>query len=133
MLFLQSLMPLRRFALLCTTLQYFAPNLRGHACPGLARCPTSVGRAGAAAFEDVFLAGAGGLDHLINGAVALGEEFVSETKGQIIDDLGFVEGVESLVIPAWGEQVVGRMGSMFLLSRILPILPIMLHSGAGYR
>ena len=87
-----------------------------------------------AALQDVLFAGAGRLDHLVNGAVAFGEELVREAEGDVIDNLGFLEGEESLVIAARWKQAVrqmggmGIMGKMFPITRILRIIPILSHS-----
>src|SRR4029077_13642152 len=87
-----------------------------------------------AAFKDVLFPGACGLDHLIHSAVALGEELVREAEGNIIDDLGFLEGEERLVIAARRKQPLWRMGVMGIMrwmspiTRILRILPIHSHN-----
>lgn len=62
---------------------------------------------GLAALEEVLFAGAGGLDHLVYGAVALEEELVGEAEGDVEDDLGLVEGVKGLVIAARGNDAFG--------------------------
>jgi hypothetical protein len=91
------------------------------------------GERGFAAFQDVFLAGARGLDHLVNGAVAFGEIFVGKAEGEVVDHLGFLEGVEPLAIAARRKQAVGQMGRMAIMGRILPtiliirIIPIFSH------
>jgi len=48
------------------------------------------GERGFAAFEDVLLPGARGLDHLVHGAVALAKMLVREAKGEVVDGLGFL-------------------------------------------
>ena len=50
------------------------------------------GAAGAAAFEEILLAGPRGLKHLIGGPVAVLEELLGKTKGDVVDDFGFLEG-----------------------------------------
>lgn len=46
------------------------------------------------AFDDVLLAGPRRLNHLVDGAVALPEESLAEVIGEIVDNLGLLEGVE---------------------------------------
>jgi len=91
------------------------------------------GESGLAAFEDVFLAGTSGLDHLVNRAVAFGEKLVSEAEGDIENDLRLVEGVEGLVVATRRKKAVRRMGGMgrtggmgrmTARARIPPLLPI---------
>ena len=61
---------------------------------------------------------------------------MGKTEGDVIDNLGFLEGEQSLVIAARREQAVwwlgrmGRMGDIFPLSRIIRIIPIFSHSRA---
>jgi hypothetical protein len=50
-----------------------------------------------AALDDVLLAGAGGLDHLVDRAVALLEEPGAEPDGGVVDDLRFLVGEKALV------------------------------------
>jgi hypothetical protein len=52
------------------------------------------------------------LDHLIHGAVGFREVLVREAEGEVVDDLGFLEGEQSLVISARWEQPLGGMGRM---------------------
>lgn len=59
---------------------------------------------GLAAFDDVLLARAGGLDHLVVGAVALGEEAVAEMDRGVIDNLGFLVGEEVFVAAVRGNE-----------------------------
>src|SRR5207249_3037081 len=70
-----------------------------------------------AALEDVLFAGAGGLDHLVDSAVALGEEFVRKAEGEVVDNLGFFEGEESLVVASAREEAVGGVGGMGRMRR----------------
>jgi hypothetical protein len=67
--------------------------------------------AGAAAFEDVLFAGAGGLDHLVGGAAALVHEMGAKAGGGIEDDAGFAEGEQVLVAAMRREEAFrGRTG-----------------------
>lgn len=47
---------------------------------------------GHAAFDDVLLAGTGGLDHLVAGAVVRVEEAIAEAHGGVVDDFGLLVG-----------------------------------------
>ena len=58
------------------------------------------GEPGLAAFQNVLLARTRGLDHLVNGAIALGEILVGEAEGDVVDDLGLLEGQEGPVVAA---------------------------------
>ncbi len=88
------------------------------------------GERGFAGFEDVFLAGAGGLDHLVDGAVASAEVFVGEAEGDVVDDFGFLEGEERGVIAAWEEDLVAGGHGMGLIGPIGLMGPII--GGAVY-
>lgn len=61
-----------------------------------------------AAFGDVLLPRAGGLDHLVDGAVTALEEFFAEAEGEVVDDFGFLVGEEFLVISTGGKEA-GRI------------------------
>ena len=65
------------------------------------------GERGFAAFQKILFAGARGLDHLVHGAVAPWEMLARKAEGDVIDHLGFVEGVERLVIAARGDDGMG--------------------------
>jgi hypothetical protein len=52
-------------------------------------CASLGTRAGLASFEDVLLARAGRLDHLVNRAISPGQELVGEAEGNVVDDFGF--------------------------------------------
>ncbi|RYZ78797.1 MAG: hypothetical protein EOP06_28405 [Proteobacteria bacterium] len=57
---------------------------------------------GFAASCGVLLVGAGGLDHLVDGAVAP----VGEAEGEVVDYLGFLVGKKVLVVSAGKEKAV---------------------------
>lgn len=74
------------------------------------------GQRGFAAFGDVLFAGARGLHHLVDGAVASPEELLTKPEGEIIDDLGFSVGEQLAVVTALGEEsfeAVGHLGGEF--------------------
>ena len=57
------------------------------------------------AFDDVLLAGSGGLDHLVVGAVEFLQERAAEAEGEVVDDFGFFVGEESFVVAVFWEEV----------------------------
>lgn len=61
-----------------------------------------------AAFEDVLFAGAGRLDHLINGAIPSFEVTLGEAEGEVVDDEGLSIGEEFPVVAFVGEEMVVR-------------------------
>lgn len=79
------------------------------------------GDGGFAAFTDVLFPGAGGLHHLVDGALAFLEEAVAEAEGEVEDGLGFAEGEEFPVVAALGKETgwvvfwgrLGHGGSFF--------------------
>src|SRR5690606_3039036 len=91
------------------------------------------GRAGnLAAFSDVLIAAAGGLDHLVVGARAFVYEPVAEAHRGIVDDLRFPVGEEVLVTAVRrneaGRGLRGRMRRIVggdLLRRVGLIRPIL--------
>jgi hypothetical protein len=48
---------------------------------------------------DVLLAGTGGLDHLVDGAVAPGKEALAEAEGDVVDGLGLLVGEKVAKLP----------------------------------
>lgn len=52
-----------------------------------------------AAFEDVLFAGASGLDHLIDGAIASFEVTLGEAEGEVVDHHCLLVGEELSVVP----------------------------------
>ena len=65
------------------------------------------GHRGFAGFGDVLLSRAGGLDHLVDGAVAALEEALTEPVGEAVDDLGFPVGKQIPVVAARREESFG--------------------------
>ena len=58
--------------------------------------------------SDVLLPQSRGLNHLVNGAVALGEELVGEAEGDIVNNLGLLKRQQRLVVASRRKQAVGR-------------------------
>ena len=85
------------------------------------------GERGLAAFQKILFAGARGLDHLVHRAVAPGEIFVRKAEDEVIDHLGFVEGVERLVIAARGDDGMGIRRQRLPATHMLRIIPIVFH------
>jgi len=59
---------------------------------------------------------------------------VGEAKGEVVNDLGFLEGEEGPVVSALGEQllmgrlgIMGSMGIIFPIFRTLRMIPISAH------
>jgi hypothetical protein len=57
-------------------------------------------------FHDVLLAGAGGLDHLIDSAVSFIEQIGAELDSGVIDDFSLLERKEILVATVWWDDTV---------------------------
>ena len=51
------------------------------------------------------------MDHLVHRAVALGEEFVAEAEGDVINDLRFLEGEQFGVVAVGREKTLFSHGS----------------------
>ena len=88
------------------------------------------GERGLAAFQEILFTGTGGLNHLVHSAVAPGEMLVRKAEGQVIDHLGFVEGMEGLIIATRGDDgmgIRGEMGCFFSTTHMLRIIPIVFH------
>ena len=67
--------------------------------------------AGRATFGDVLDAAAGGLDHLVMGAAAWVDVAVAEADGDVVDELGELEGFEVSVATVWWEEgIIGHEG-----------------------
>jgi hypothetical protein len=62
---------------------------------------------------------------------------VGEAEGDVIDDLGFLEGEKGLVVTARREEALGFRGGMRMMRIMIPILPILpisqilVHRSAG--
>ena len=63
------------------------------------------GLGGFAAFRDILLPGAGGLYHLVDGAVSSTEKTLAETIGKIVDDFRFSIGKQLGVVAGLGQEV----------------------------
>lgn len=62
---------------------------------------------GLAAFEDVLFAGPGGLDHLVDSAIAFVEETLAKADGAVIDNSSFLESKQLLIAAVgWYETLV---------------------------
>jgi hypothetical protein len=80
------------------------------------------------------------LDHLVDGAVALGEVLMGKAKCEVVNDLRFLEGEEVPVISALrqyrlmgGLGIMGIMGGIFpmiRMIRMIRMIPISSHNGS---
>jgi hypothetical protein len=67
------------------------------------------------------------LDHLVDGAVFVGEVLVRKAIGDVVDDFGFLVGAKSVWISSWGEDAfwgMGRMGVIGMMGFMIPMIPI---------
>ncbi len=62
-----------------------------------------------AAFKNILFAGAGGLNHLVVGAVAFFQVAATEPNGAVLDNPGFLEG-EEVFVTAMRRNEVGAHG-----------------------
>lgn len=70
------------------------------------------GDGGFAGFGDVLFAGAGGLHHLVDGAVASLQVLPAETVGEVIDDFGFAIGEKGPIAAGFWEETLGVAGHL---------------------
>jgi len=59
-------------------------------------------------FQDVLFAGLSGLNHLIDRAITSGEILVGKAKGDVVDDFGFLEGQQCLIVASRGNDGARR-------------------------
>ena len=62
------------------------------------------GFGGLGSFGDVLFSGAGGLDHLVNGAVAPAEKLLAKAEGEVVDNFGFPVREQLAVVASFGEE-----------------------------
>ena len=58
-----------------------------------------------AAFQDVLFAGTSGLNHLVNGPLTPSNQLVRKAKGEVIDNLRFLERNEPLIVTMRGRKL----------------------------
>jgi hypothetical protein len=75
-----------------------------------------------AALENILFARAGGLHHLVVGARPFVDKPVAKFHGAIVDNAGFLKGVELLIAPVWRDKALGR-GRKGLRGRRLFFVP----------
>lgn len=84
------------------------------------------GLRGLAGLGDVLLTRAGGLHHLVDGAVALPEKLFAELVREVVEDFGFPVGEQLSVVAARGEESFGGGHGGDLIGPIGLIRPISL-------